>query len=73
MIKKVEMYTVICDGCGKDSNSDTAYAAWSDITGAEDVAACSDWEKDDEKHYCPDCYEYDDNDELIFKIKTKTK
>lgn len=31
----------------------------------------SDWIKEEHNHYCPDCYEYDDDDNLIIKIERK--
>jgi hypothetical protein len=69
MIKKVEMYTVICDNCGKDSNADSEYSCWGDDLYAEEVAMEFDWQKEDEKHYCTDCFEFDEDDNLIIKIK----
>ena len=33
----------------------------------EEVAIDSDWKKFRGKHYCPDCYRYGDNDELILR------
>ena len=43
MIKEVIMYTVICDGCGKDSNYDSEYSAWSDKGYAVDCAVNADF------------------------------
>ena len=71
-IQKVEMFTVICDNCGKDVNKDAEYSAWNDETFAEDIAMEADWIKENDKHYCPKCYEYDDEDELIVN-KSRTK
>jgi hypothetical protein len=65
MLKQVTMYTIVCDGCGKDVNADTDYSCWSEIEHNEEVRHEAGWEKLDEKHYCTDCFEYDDNDELI--------
>lgn len=67
MIKEVKMYTVICDNCGKDSNEGTEYSCWVDESQAEEVATNSDWLKEEDKHYCPDCYFYDDGDNLILR------
>lgn len=67
MIKQVEMFTVICDNCGKDCNKDTEYSCWNSRLSAEDVAIDSDWIKEKNNHYCSDCYWYDDNDNLILK------
>lgn len=69
MIKEFLTYTVICDGCGKDSNEDCDYSGWNEKEYALDVAEEAGFETIDEKHYCIDCYEYDDDDELIVKTK----
>ena len=69
MIKEVTMYTVVCDGCGKDSNHDSGYAGWNDKTYAKDVAMEANWIEHKASHYCTDCYEYDDNDEVAVKHK----
>jgi hypothetical protein len=69
MLKEVKMFTIICDGCGKDVNDDTDYSAWNDESYVDDIRQEADWEKVDDKHYCTDCYEYDDDDEIIIKSK----
>lgn len=67
MIKELTMYTVVCDHCGKDANKDAEFSAWNDRVFAEDVAMESDWIKENDKHYCTECAEYDDDDKLILK------
>lgn len=69
MLKEVKMFTIICDSCGKDVNSDSEFSCWNDEGYLEDIRTNSDWEKVDEKHYCTNCYEYDENDNLIIKKK----
>jgi hypothetical protein len=71
MIQEVKMYTVICDCCGKDVNKDAEYSCWSDEEFAEDIAMESDWLKEEDKHYCPDCFSYDDEDNLVIKSTNK--
>ena len=65
MLKEVKMYTVVCDNCGKDVNKDAEYSAWNDKNYAVEVAMKSDWIKENDKHYCPDCFTYDDDDNLL--------
>ncbi len=65
MVKEVKMYTIVCDGCGCDVNEDSGYSCWSDVEHNEEIANDSDWMKVGDKHYCNDCFEYDDNDELV--------
>lgn len=69
MIKEITTYTVICDNCGKDLFSDSEYTGFSDAGYVEFEASESDWMENDGKHYCTDCYEYDDEDNLIIKPK----
>lgn len=66
-IKKVEMFTVVCDNCKLDIGTVGEFAAWNDELGAKEVAMESGWIREEEKHYCPDCYEYDDEDNLEIK------
>ena len=69
MLKEVKMFTIICDSCGCDVNEPTDYSCWNDESCVEDIRYEADWEKVGDKHYCNNCYEYDDNDELIIKSK----
>jgi hypothetical protein len=74
MIKELIMYTVVCDNCGADANEDAEYSCWSDRGYAEESATESDWEKDGDKHYCPECFSWDDDDNLVIDAKrTKLK
>lgn len=63
------MYTVVCDNCGKDSNADSDFSCWNDEDWAQELAMESDWIKEEDKYYCPDCYEYDDDDNFVIKTK----
>jgi hypothetical protein len=69
MVKEVIMYTIVCDGCGKDVNAECEYSCFNDENYVEDVRQESDWEKVDDEHYCTDCFEYDDDDNLVIKNK----
>lgn len=70
MYKEIPMYTVICDCCGADSSEDSEYSAWNDKDFALDCAKEDNWIEHEEKHYCSNCYHYDDDDNLIIKIKS---
>ena len=59
MIKPVTMYQVVCDRCGKQFVADD-FAAWTDICTAREQAMESEWAEIGDKHYCPDCYEFDE-------------
>lgn len=66
-VKKVEMFTVICDNCGKDVCEGQEYSCWNDEQGAKEIAMESGYITEGDKHYCEDCYEYDDEDNLVIK------
>lgn len=69
-VKKVEMFTVVCDNCQKSADEGTCYSCWSDENGAQEVAMEASYLMIKDNHYCPDCYEYDDKDELMIKYKS---
>lgn len=67
MIKPVTMYSVVCDRCGKTFCIDDIIA-WTDESDAIAYATDSEWAEIGDKHYCPDCYEFDDElDEYVPK------
>ena len=65
MIQKVEMFTVICDNCGEDAGTDSDYSCWNDKSAALEDAKESGWIEHKELHYCPKCWSYDDEDNLV--------
>ena len=69
MIKPVTMYSVVCDRCGKPFIDEfNGIVAWLDEGTAKEQAMESEWAEIDDKHYCPDCYEFDDElDEYVPK------
>jgi hypothetical protein len=72
-IEKMEMFTVICDNCKTSADEDTPYSCWNDESTAKDVAMEAGYIYEDDKHYCPNCYEYDENDNLIIKTNENAK
>lgn len=67
MLKKVEMYTVVCDNCGEDIGVTQEYSCWNDENYVKTNALESEWVKKDGKHYCPKCYSYDEDDNLVLR------
>ena len=56
MIREVTMYQAVCDGCGRVFGK-----VYSDIDTAVRVPFMKDlWAYINDKLYCPDCYEYDE-------------
>ena len=69
MIKEVTMFAMFCDNCGKQhEDGDAGFCAWSDDVGAVESAREDGWyEGDYGNFYCPDCYSFDDDDNLILR------
>lgn len=65
MIKEVKMFTLVCDNCVTDVNSNTDYSCWNNKEYVEDIAKEADWIKQGDNHYCPNCYKFDDDDNII--------
>lgn len=68
MIQEKTFYGIKCDGCGamlRGEWDDSLYYETSDCI--EEAAIDSEWKKIQDKHYCPNCYSYGDNDELLLK------
>ena len=65
MIKEFKCYTLLCDNCGADVNGDSEVSGWDSEEYNYDIAGESDWIEHEDKHYCPDCYSFNDKDEII--------
>ena len=65
MIKEFKCYTLLCDNCGADVNEDSEVSGWDSEEYNYDIAGESDWIEHEDKHYCPDCYSFNDKDEII--------
>ena len=72
-VKEVTMYTIECDNCNSSLGDRSDYCAWTDEITAYDEADRQEWHFGDGKDYCPDCYTYDDDDNLIIKTKKQVK
>ena len=75
MIVEKIFYAVVCDNCKTVcGDGDGEYKYWNEAADAQYIAQESGWEIASEpdtgesrifKHYCEDCYSWDDNDELL--------
>ena len=65
--RKVEMYSLFCDSCGKMYVDGNDFCAWgdSDMDDHEE----SEWSDLDDKHYCPRCHTIDQNGEVLVNAK----
>ena len=61
------MFTVICDNCGADANSNCEYSCWNDKDIAIEMAKECNWIEEKDKHYCDNCWGYDDNDNIVLR------
>ena len=69
MIKTLTMYSVVCDRCGKIFETDGCIS-WTDKQSSIYYALASEWKEIGDNHYCPDCYEFNDElDEYVPKKK----
>ena len=69
MIKLVTMYSVVCDRCGKTFREGDTTITGADKKSAIGYALESGWVEIGDKHYCPDCFKFDDElDEYVPKM-----
>lgn len=67
MIVEKTFYAVKCDNCGAIHNDEGDFPAfWDSKEVSWEMAGESNWQKFDGKHYCDECYSYDDDD--VFQI-----
>jgi len=68
MITKKQMFGVRCDNCQEDFVSVNGFIAMTEKEHMENEAIDSDWIVEKNKcsvlHLCPDCFSFDDNDEI---------
>lgn len=59
---KEYFYNIKCDACGCLCDEELWMV---DSQGAQETADESGWQKLGEKNYCPNCWKYDENDNII--------
>lgn len=64
MIKKILLYELVCDRCGKKCGEGET-TTFPDATSVSAAAEMADWIKIKNRWYCPDCYEVDENDDYV--------
>ncbi len=69
MIQKITMYTCVCDNCNKSADEGGEYSCWGDEYTARAMAAESDFIEHKGNDYCSDCWDIDDNDNIIIDEK----
>lgn len=69
MIVDAIFYGVKCDRCHKILSDWNDIEYYSDANYALEALDCADWIERDNKHYCPNCYTIDNNDDDDIIIK----
>lgn len=74
MIIKVEMFGCTCDNCGERwVDEHNGFAAFTDETSMNNMMGDdTEWytdhqDKAENKHYCPKCWSFDDDDNLVLR------
>ena len=68
MKKKVESIIIVCDSCGEhfvNGDGFTCYMGDPDGCNILSEATSSGWLDIDGRQYCPDCWHYDDDDNIV--------
>ena len=69
MIVEETFYAVECDVCKTQAENYDGIAFWADkMTTIESAINDAQWHEEDDKHYCPDCHSFNDEDELVIKV-----
>ena len=72
MIYPVTMYSGKCDNCGTEIKlGGGEYMAYGEKWQVEEDMKNTDWLIQDGKHYCDDCWSYDDEDNIVLKPVNK--
>lgn len=70
-VKEITMYYLVCDNCGhmNDCDSNGFSYIYDNKNQANERLDDDNMIKHNDKHYCNDCWEHDDDDNLIIKNK----
>src|SRR5579885_2778767 len=67
VIERVDMFRVLCDGCGRAVDAD--FYAWTEAAHAIDEARDSEWLITDEGgHFCFDCQTWDEEQDCSIPV-----
>lgn len=69
MIYPITMYAAKCDCCGEEVKLMGEFAALVDELSVREDLMESGYHTDGNKHYCPGCWSYDDEDNIVIKPK----
>ncbi len=69
MIKEFICYSAICDNCEIDIHNEHDVGGYGDLGYVKEVINEANWYTDGDKHYCDDCWYYDDEDNILIKTE----
>lgn len=61
---------IICDGCGETFETGEGFVCYADDPNGELIwseADTANWKELGGKHFCPDCWKWDDDDNIVTK------
>jgi hypothetical protein len=67
MIKEFKCYSAVCDNCKTDIHKDHDVSGYDDLGYIHEVMNDGNWKEINDKHYCDDCWYYDDEDNILIK------
>lgn len=82
MIREIKMFGAVCDHCKKQWEDDhNGWIATVDEQSIKQIISDENWhigdaklnEGKDGEHYCPECWQYDDDDNFILDPLRKNK
>ena len=68
MIIEETFYAIECDVCKTQAENGDGHWFWADENTTKENAMECEWHTEDDKHYCPDCHSFNDEDELVIKV-----
>ena len=65
MIRKQDFFNIECDHCGAMLDEENW---WDDKETCESLLTECNWKKLGDRQYCDECWEYDDDDNIVIEI-----
>jgi len=70
MLIEETFYAIECDVCKAQAENEEGHTFWADETTSKENAKESEWHEEEDKHYCPKCHSFDDEDNLVKVLPT---
>lgn len=67
--ERISTFIHTSNGGVDDLGATGEYSCYHDAEDAKEVAMESEWEEHQGKYYCPDCYNYNDEDVFILNLE----